>query len=144
MCLSNAQQSKTRQRGSALVIAIFIIIVMSLLGAALVRMLSASSEAIVYEVYGTRAFLAAQTGLQFGLQQAFPLSAAAASCATVNAATIPTLSNTQGLLNCQIKTLSCSEKTVNTIRYYKISSIGECDDGGIKTTRSLEVDAREL
>ena len=54
----------TLQRGSALMLALFIIIVVALLGTTLVRVLSTSSEAIAQEVIGTRALMAANSAMQ--------------------------------------------------------------------------------
>jgi len=136
---------KRKQQGSALVIAIFVIIVMTLLGLALVRMISASSEAIVYEVLGTRAFQSAQTGLQWTLQQTFPLgdSSNAASCAVVKAATPPILSGSEGLAQC-LFVHDCTSKDVDGVTYYTLESTGQCSDAGIVTSRKLEVEARSL
>ncbi|HBY85826.1 MAG TPA: type II secretory pathway component, partial [Colwellia sp.] len=66
-------RTSNEQRGSALVLALFIIVVTTLLGAALVRMISANSETIAYEVIGTRAYQAAQAGAQRKLSELFPL-----------------------------------------------------------------------
>ena len=57
------------QRGSALIVAIFVIVVTSLLVATLSGLLRTSNESVVTEVYGTRAFTAAQSGLQQGMNQ---------------------------------------------------------------------------
>ena len=66
--------------GSALVIAIFIIVVMTIIGTALVRMINTEAQTIAYEVLGTRAFQAAQTGLQRRLQLVYPLGTSAGNC----------------------------------------------------------------
>lgn len=66
--------SRTGQQGSSLVIAIFILVVMLLLGVALTRVLSTSSETIAYEVVGARAYQAANIGLQRRLTELFPLN----------------------------------------------------------------------
>ena len=62
--LSIKSRSSNKQKGSALVLAIFIIVVMTLLGTALVRMISTNAETIVYEVVGIRAYQAAQAAIQ--------------------------------------------------------------------------------
>jgi MSHA biogenesis protein MshP len=137
---------KNNQQGSALVIAIFVIIVMTLLGLALVRMINASSEAIVYEVLGTRAFQSAQTGLQWTLQQTFPLgdSSNAASCAVVNVAVPPTLTGVDGLAQCWFEHSCTSKPPVDGVTYYTLESTGQCEDSGVITSRKLEVEARSL
>lgn len=135
---------KHKQHGSALVIAIFIIVVMTLLGTALVRMLSTSAESVVYEVVGTRAFNAAQTGMQWQLQQLFPLgNPTQLSCAVIPISP-PDISNTSGLENCSIISLSCSAQDVENIKYYTLRSTGQCEVADIITSRTLEVTARTL
>ena len=69
-----SESNKERQSGSALVIAIFVLVIMTLLGSALIRMQSSSAETVVYEVMGTRAYAAAQTGIQWQLKEVFPLN----------------------------------------------------------------------
>ena len=64
--------NKSNHSGSALVIAIFVLVIMTLIGSALIRMQSSSAETVVYEVMGTRAYAAAQTGIQWQLTEVFP------------------------------------------------------------------------
>jgi len=137
--LSNTANRKN-QRGSSLVIAIFIIVVLSLLGAALVRMLNSSAESIVYEVYGTRALQAAQSGIQLKLAELFPLSAGTPKCDDV---VTKSFSNTLGLENCAYST-SCISNNGGNITIYIIESRGTCEVAGIFTSRTLEVVARDL
>jgi len=132
--------NRLKQQGSSLVIAIFIIIVLSLLGAALVRMLNSSAETIVYEVYGTRALQAAQSGLQKKLADLFPLSVGP-TCNLVNED--KDFSNTPGLDNCSYAA-SCVSNTNGSITTYTITSTGSCSIAGIVTSRKLEVVARDL
>ena len=134
-----------RQQGSALVIAIFIIIVFSVLGAALVNMLDSSQEGVAYEVLGTRAYTAAQSGLQWQLSEVFPLSSDAAACKSqvdIDDGT-PNINSTPGLIQCNIK-VRCSDFQSDSIRYYVITSTGECALDGEVTSRTVEVDARSL
>jgi MSHA biogenesis protein MshP len=133
------------QRGSALVIAIFIIIVMSLLGAALVNMLDSSQESVAYEVLGTRAYAAAQSGAQWQLGQIFQAGAASDAVNACSVAAPPTISSTDGLKGCEIiNPVTCSEYTHDTVRYFTIVSTGECTIDGEKTSRTIEVKARSL
>ena len=127
-------------KGSALVIAVFIIIVMSLLGATLVKILASSQQNVVYEVLGTRAYAAAQSGVQWQLSQVFPLNSAAAACASQ---TPPSFSNVNGLEQCSIA-VSCSDFVIDSTRYYTITATGKCQAGDTVTSRTLQVDARSL
>lgn len=141
-----AYANKRKQQGSALVIAIFIIIVMTLLGTALVRMLSTEAESVAYEVIGTRAFLAAQSGMQWQLQQVFPLNSSATDCPVAFSTKDFTNSGVdgKGLKNCRAE-LSC-ESFIHTdgVRYYQLESTGICSVAEVVTSRKIAVDARSL
>lgn len=134
---------KNTQKGSALVIAIFVIVIMTLLGTALVRMISSSAETVAYEVIGTRAFQAAQVGLQRKLQVLYPLLPASGTCAP---AIEYDLSTIKGLENCKAINVACSPYATSDagITYYKIQSTGQCEVAQVFTTRTLEVQARDL
>lgn len=143
MCHKNRSHLHRRVKGSALVIAIFIIVVMSLLGAALVKMLATSAESIVYEVLGTRAYNAAQIGIQWQIQQIFPLDGDPPVCIN-NDASRPDLSAIKGLEKCQIIALTCSATDITTmsINLYTVTSTGVCNINGVLTSRKLEVQAK--
>ena len=141
-----------QQKGSALVLAIFIIVVMTVLGASLTRMMSSSAETIAYEVLGTRAYTAAQSGIQWQLQQLFPLGGNTQSCGSIST-NIPDISSVNGLKSCEINALTCDEFTytdgADTVTYYTIESTGQCyisdgTDKTILTSRTIKVEARDL
>jgi len=145
----------TTNKGSALVIAVFVIVVMSLLGLSLIRMLQTSGNAVAYEVLGTRAYQSAQVGLQFALSQRFPLAPSSVThCdgTTVTPVspdsssniTAPNFSTVPGLLNCRVMTLTCSDIRVNNTIYYTIESTGECSSADVVTTRTLQVTAKTI
>ncbi len=135
-----------KQRGSAIVLALFIIVVLSLLGTAMVRMLGANAENIVYEVVGTRAYFAAQTGMQRRLHELFPLNSASAGQCSISNPTSYTFNAVNGLANCQASSVTCDSKTVGStgITYYTLTSTGQCNVGSITTTRTIEVQAKTL
>ncbi|GAA4901830.1 hypothetical protein GCM10023333_39890 [Ferrimonas pelagia] len=56
-----------RQRGSALILAVFILTVMMLLSLALLRVLNQETTNVGLEINATRAWSAAQSGIDFGL-----------------------------------------------------------------------------
>jgi MSHA biogenesis protein MshP len=140
----SSQSGKPRypnqQAGSALVIAIFVIVVLSVLGAALVKMLESSQESVAYEVLGTRAYTAAQSGLQWQLAEVFPLSDSPSACDDIVNA-LPSFDNTLGLAQCNVS-VSCDDFVHDTIRYYTITSTGECAIGSELTSRKIAVEAR--
>jgi len=145
------------QRGSSIVLALFIIVVMSLLAAAMMRMMATSSETIAYEVVGTRAYQAANVGLQQSLTQIFPLSADANHCDGVsttatadgdrplqNFANIISFNNVEGLNNCEAVNITCDDIKIDGVTYYRLESTGQCDTGSEQTSRTVAVEARSL
>ena len=144
MCLKPMMMLKSanKNRGSALVQAIFIVTVMALLGATLVRVFSSNAETIAYEVIGTRAFQAAQAGMQRKMAELFPLAPNANVCSGSIEYDFSTI---QGLKNCKAINVTCTlDATVAGTSYYTIGSTGQCDVAGILTSRKIEVKAKTL
>jgi MSHA biogenesis protein MshP len=146
MCHNRIQLKQVAKhvQGSALVIAIFVLVVMSLIGSALVRIQGSSAEAIVYEVFGTRAYAAAKTGLGWQLTEVFPLNNATTSCLLESEMD---LSSTPGLEGCSF-TVRCesfsSDDVDNNTEYYTINSIGTCSIADIKTSRKIKIEAKSI
>ena len=139
--LSIKSRSSNKQKGSALVLAIFIIVVMTLLGTALVRMISTNAETIVYEVGGIRAYQAAQAGAQRKLSEVFPLSPVSRDCPADSEWDFSTI---KGLEGCNKVNVTCSDATIEDITYYTITSTGQCTVAEIFTSRTIEIKARSL
>ena len=72
MFLKPLPASKRAQRGSAIMIALFVIVIMALLAAAMGRFLVDSGEKNTVEVRGVRALMAAQSGLEIALYRLYP------------------------------------------------------------------------
>lgn len=145
MChkLSISTGISNKQQGSALVLALFIMVVTTLLGAALVRMISSNSETIVYEVIGTRAYQAAQAGAQRKLSEVFPLLPGSVQCSQNSL--YNEFSTVQGLNNCVAINVDCIEgPIVDDITYYTITSTGQCNVAEVFTSRTIEIKARRL
>jgi MSHA biogenesis protein MshP len=135
-------QVTAKQKGSAIVIAIFVIVVMALLAAGLVKILASTAESVAYEVIGTRAYAAAQTGAQWQLLEVFPHDTdAKTACPTPN--TEPDFSNVEGLKNCTAS-VNCDDEEFDGTTYYVITSTGQCSVGGVITSRTVEIEARSL
>ncbi len=149
------------QRGSTLMVAIFIIIVFSMLLASIVNMFSSTTESVSVEVYGVRALMAANTGVDAVAASIFPVGQAGSlSCDELeipanqdgvdNQSTLTsnaTFSTIAGLVGCRY-TATCTDFTVNDgvqdIHFYKITSQGQCDAGSFDVSRVVEVEARAL
>lgn len=153
MMTSKIKNNKKKQGGSALAIAVFIIVVMSLLATGISKSISSSEEQTVYEVFGTRALLAAESANEMALSQIFPLTGSGVCTASQN-----TYFNQNGLLNC-VATTTCSSRDPDLVgtTYYQVISTGICkanlnNDTGdfscgnekICVSRSIEVEAKEL
>lgn len=134
---------KNSQNGSALVIAIFVLVIMTLIGSALIRMQNSSAETVVYEVMGTRAYAAAQTGIQWQLTEIFPLNTLGATDCKTNI-TEPTISGVIGLENCQFEISCDSSISHDNVQYYTVTSTGSCSVAGVETSRTIEIEARNI
>ncbi|RJG49983.1 MSHA biogenesis protein MshP [Motilimonas pumila] len=134
--------SLSLQGGSAIVIAVFIIVVMSLLAAALTRMLQDSQDSIAYEVYGTRAYLAANAGIEHGFVKLFPLGGGSEVC---NSVTVLDLSAQTAFHGCTVN-YSCNEitETAINLKQYRLESTAQCDAGKFVTRRKIQAQAKEL
>lgn len=126
------------QRGSSLVLAVFVMILMSALLLALGRQLMSSSQAVSVEVQGSRAFNAAQSGLELGLSQLF--SNSTNTCAVVSAGFTY---NDAGLADCSAA-LTCSELPNPDNagrRLFRVVSVGQCNAGDFTTSRRVVMEA---
>ena len=145
------------QQGSALVLALFVIVVMSLLAATLLRLLDSSQESVVVEVFGTRASLAANTGIERMAATIFPLDSTATSsdelpvvrCSDITQplqATLPSNADI-GMTNCSYSVI-CDDNQFDiagqTVVYYRFTSVGTCNVGDWQTSRQIQVEAKAL
>ncbi|MEI4957638.1 MSHA biogenesis protein MshP [Aeromonas caviae] len=120
--------SVRHQRGSAILIALFIIVIMALLAAAMGRFLVDSSEKHTVEVRGVRALMAAQSGLEIALYRLYP----SGQWQGQQCAASTSLSFTDaGLIGCQA-IVTCNKVSVSaagaTQTAYDFSSEGRCGD----------------
>ena len=151
--------SITTQKGSSLVLALFVIIILSLLGNVLMRMISTSSETVSQEVLGTRAYMAENSAMQAELQLLFPINTTSStSCDTAftnKPYDLQTNFNEDipGLYDCRAKT-SCEHyyTDLDSTKYYRLTSTGGCGSGVMNanskdvvvSSRTLQVEARSL
>lgn len=114
------------QRGSAILIALFVIVIMALLAAAMGRFLVDSSEKHTVEVRGVRALMAAQSGLEIALYRLYPNGqwqgqqcAASTSLSFTDAG----LTGCQAIVTCNKVPVSAAGGTQTG---YRFSSEGRC------------------
>ncbi|ABE56612.1 MSHA biogenesis protein MshP [Shewanella denitrificans OS217] len=130
-----------KQRGSALVMSIFVITVMFLLAAALINIVSDADDSVNQEVLGTRALATANSGADAALARLFPLAGGVSNC---DAVTTPawTPPASLGFSGCRV-TLECFSYSVGTQTQYRIISEAICELGNMRVRRQVEVEARD-
>lgn len=146
--------SRRKQRGSMLLISIFILTVMIFLAVSLQDVFSAASRSLAYEVYGTRALSAANAGAELALQKIFYLQGQTPlvfSDVEPNPATASLnldLSTTEAFAGCSVA-VAVSRFTINdathfyNYTHYRIESTATCIAGDFKTVRTVSVEGRE-
>ncbi|MCU8070238.1 MULTISPECIES: MSHA biogenesis protein MshP [unclassified Shewanella] len=135
---SSSHALPARQRGSALIIGVFVITVMFLLASALINIVQDGDTGLTQEVWGTRAFAAANSGADAALAQLFPLNGSVGICLASSSWTPP---NVVGFHACRVE-LSCKAYAVDTVTQYLINSKAVCESGEIRVSRQVEVEAR--
>ncbi|MEZ8186636.1 MSHA biogenesis protein MshP [Shewanella sp. 5S214] len=138
------------QQGSALIIGIFVLTVMFLLAASLIRIVGDADESVNMEVWGTRALFSANSGADAALSQLFPLSGVNGSCSNVSSTWSPPTGG-NGFHNCTVL-VNCNATTVASITQYRINSLAVCETGNcagnsdsstcLRVSRQVEVEAR--
>lgn len=134
-----------KQQGSMLVIALFIIVVITLLVGSMNKLLQSSSETVSFEVLGTRAFFAAQTGMERAVALIYPLDIQNVNDSVTACATPifeATFNNAAGLVSCKVE-VNCSvrQSTIEAgVYHFWLSSTGSCGEGDINTLRTIEME----
>ena len=131
MFLKPLPASRRAQRGSAIMIALFLIVIMALLAAAMGRFLVDSGEKNTVEVRGVRALMAAQSGLEIALYRLYPNNSWTAQQCPASATTtfaLPGLVNCQAIVTCKQLNVSAAGATRTG---YRFSSEGRCGDSGV-------------
>lgn len=121
------------QKGAGLPIALFVITVLALLVFGMAQLQQSSGEAVSLQIQSQRAFFAAESGAQIGVQQVLSQleSGAAASCP-------PDISNFgsgNGLGSCSVE-FACDLGTGVTLT---LASTGSCGSGADRARRIIEV-----
>ena len=139
------------QRGAALPLAIFIIVVMSILGVTMTRILADASRSTVADVLGARAEAAARTGTEILLTQIFPLGSSmnTSVCEDRLSGDPPTEQvfnfATDGLLGCEAQVFCDQLEIPDPYPGYnfRIRSIGTCQGGNQTYSRQLMLEATD-
>lgn len=128
-----------------MVIAVFVIVVLGGLVAALASLLRTSSESVVIEVLGARSYLAAQSGLEQAMMEVYPLDTDPDTSCGVDG-TEYSFAGNQGLEQCSA-TISCDNENYtdesNTIyTHLVVTADGMCTAGSQQASRQLQIETR--
>jgi len=129
-----------KQQGSMLIISIFVMLVMTLLGLAMTKILSTASSSVVFEVYGLKALNAARAGLERNVSRVFDLDATTVTgtCGDLDY----NFGAIDGLENCGFESACESFSDINGQDYFRFRSTGSCTIDNIVVSRTVAVDAR--
>jgi MSHA biogenesis protein MshP len=117
------------------VAAIFLIVVVAALVTAIARTVRTSADAFSLDVVSHRAYLAAESGAELGLNRVFaPSGAPTCSTWSWDLAAV-------GLASCRADVV-CRSEIVDGTPYYTLESDGRCDSGGVVAERRVLVRAR--
>ncbi|MCG7498535.1 MSHA biogenesis protein MshP [Vibrio sp. Of7-15] len=144
--------SPKRQQGSLIIVVVFVIVVMSLLASSLMRMEWSNQDAVTKEILGTKAWFAAHSGAEWGLNQLFPIGDPAVqpdvgvcsgmSAQSAAASMIASINGCQGLVvECTLYQVS---QGVDTINHFRVSSSAVCGSNRHEVRRAQEVWARGI
>ena len=120
------------QAGFTLVQAIFILVVLSLLGVVMMRMIGTQSTTSAFALQGTRAYQAARSGLEWGAARA-----AGGNCVASTTMTIGVFSVT---VNCA--STAFTEGADPTYSVFHLSSIAEFENYGSPSYVQRRVEAK--
>ncbi|MDZ7661485.1 hypothetical protein [Thiohalophilus sp.] len=127
-----------RQGGFSLPLAIFIIVIMALIGTAMVSLSQTGQRSVASEVQSIRTFYAAETGAQTAVAQLLPLNGNNPGCGAVSTSitlTAPAQDGCSATLTCEALTLAGDD-------YYRVTSDAACSFAGNDTRRQIEVMVR--
>jgi len=131
-----------QQQGSMLVIAIFIIVVISMLAASLSRILSSTADSVANEVYSGKAYLAADGGMEYGIYQALHGTLACNTYPASAAASTFDVAGEAGLENCSVGVRCQTINLPDGSEQYYLVSTGTCDGGKIVAQHSVEAEIK--
>ncbi len=129
-------QWNRRQSGLGLPAALFIILVMSLVAAAINRLNELNASAHGREWLSMRAFYMAESGAQAAVVHALNPAQPMAACN--NGMLNNVTPNVAGLLSCRV-TVDCETHVVDAQSYFTFTSTGRCGSGADATSRIIQV-----
>lgn len=126
-----------RQHGFSIITAIFILVVLALLGGYMVKLSTVQTTSFNLVLQGARAYQAARSGIEWSLGRL----ANGGSCSDINAQTAMSFSGLSGFsvkLGCSSQSYS---ESIQTLTFYRVNAqaeFGAYSDAGY-VSRSLEI-----
>lgn len=140
--------SRSRQTGLSIPLAIFVLVIIAMLGAAMVNILNLGQESVAREVVSMRALMAAESGAERGLNTVLEGGAACTGDLSVAPTDLDNLSwspwtiAAPGLAGCTA-VVSCGQINIAGTAYYSFRSEGECGPAGDRAHRVIQVQAKD-
>ncbi len=147
---------KKRQQGSMIVIAIFIIIVLSMLAVNLTRLGLSNQDTLVRENQGAQAWFLSVSASEWALASMYPLDTPAGAtqlatrCSAINngnTAIQNALTQLAGDLSCDPPVISCNNPNASLpveLQYFQITASATCGSNGFQVQRGQEVWAKPI
>ncbi|CDT63362.1 putative MSHA biogenesis protein MshP [Vibrio coralliirubri] len=141
------RHSKSSQKGSVLVVAIFVIVVMGFLATSLVQVQWSNHDTLTRKQLGTQAWLLAHSANEWALTQVYPLTVSPAVSTSVSTVCSSLNSNpvSGGMSTiCTVDQLTCRQIGVlDGVGFFKIESTAICGSGVNQVQRIQEVWVKE-
>jgi len=144
----------SKQRGSALIVSVFIITVMAAFAAAMIRIDWSGQDMTSREVFATRAWFAAHSGNEYVLSKLFPLGQkksnpdACSEGGSSDSQTYDEKDIDAALFQCQEIKVVCTRHQygpdTKASYKYQLESSATCGSGKFATTRIQETWAKDL
>ncbi len=135
-----------KQQGLSLVLAIFVLVILSMLSAAMFNIMASGSDSVAREVVSARALFAAESGAQRQLNAILPPGGAVVTGSCSGAVGTPRTNTFTmgGLIGCNDVVVVCEYVSIEAVNYFSITSTGRCGPAGDGAVRIIEVQARDI
>jgi MSHA biogenesis protein MshP len=129
------RQSRPKQRGFAVVAALFLLVVLAALGGFMLTISNTAQLTSAQDVQGSRAYWAARGGLEWaiaGVKATAPVSPAVAPPATCPTATAPTmLDGFAMVVTCSVQVYSEADASVRMFRLTSVATSADASVGSV-------------
>lgn len=130
-------KNNCKQKGIALPLALFVIVIVALLLAMVVNLQTDRANASVMQIQANKAFYAAESGIQLTLTAMLPPDGSSGLACNASMGTI-TFSAADSLSTC-VATVSCQQALVNTKPLISLQSTAQCGSGRDLAKRTVTV-----